>query len=64
MVPTRAAQYLASVDTGDFYLSLVARDYKPVAQQVIDFNATIPAEDPALLTPYGPNGPESRGGEN
>jgi len=64
MVPTRAAQYLASVDTGDFYLSLVARDYKPVAQQVIDFNATTPAEDPALLTPYGPNGPESRGGEN
>ena len=61
MVPTRAAQYIASVDQGNFYLTLVARDFKPVAQQVIDFNSTIPAEDPALLTPYGPNGPENRG---
>ncbi len=61
MVPTRAAQYLASVDPGNFYLSLVARDFKPVAQQVIDFNSTIPGEDAALLTPYGPSGPESRG---
>ena len=61
MVPTRAAQYIASVDQGNFYLSLVARDFQPVAQQVIDFNATIPAEDPAQLTPYGPKGPESRG---
>ena len=61
MVPTRAAQYIASVDQGSFYLALVARDYKPVAQQVIDFNSTIPGEDAALLTPYGPNGPENRG---
>jgi Flp pilus assembly protein CpaB len=61
MVPTRAAQYLASVDGPNFYLTLVARDYKPVAQQVIDFNSTIPGEDAALLTPYGPNGPENRG---
>lgn len=61
MVPVRASQYLASVETGNFYLALVARDYKPVAQQVIDFNSTIPGEDAALLTPYGPSGPESRG---
>jgi len=61
MVPVRASQYLASVEQGNFYLALVARDYKPVAQQVIDFNSTIPGEDAALLTPYGPSGPESRG---
>jgi pilus assembly protein CpaB len=61
IVPTRAAQYIASVKSELLYLSLVARDYKPVPQQVIDFNATLPAEDPALLTPYGPNGPESTG---
>lgn len=61
IVPTRAAQYIASVESERLYLALVARDYKPVPQQVIDFNATLPAEDPALLTPYGPNGPESTG---
>lgn len=61
MVPTRAAQYIASVESEALYLTLVARDYKPVAQQIIDFNSIIPAEDPALLTPYGPNGPESTG---
>jgi Flp pilus assembly protein CpaB len=59
MVPTRAAQYIASVGSGNLYMVLVARDYKPVAQQIIDLNAILPAEDPALLTPYGPNGPES-----
>lgn len=61
IVPTRAAQYLASVDPSAFYLSLVARDYKPVPQQIIDFNAALPAEDPSLLTPYGANGPETTG---
>lgn len=61
IVPTRAAQYIASVESEAFYLSLVARDYKPVPQQIIDFNAALPAEDPALLTPYGANGPESTG---
>lgn len=61
IVPTRAAQYLASVDPGAFYLSLVARDYKPVPQQIIDFNAALPAEDASLLTPYGASGPETTG---
>ncbi|NLD76882.1 MAG: Flp pilus assembly protein CpaB [Acidimicrobiales bacterium] len=61
IVPTRAAQYLASVDPAAFYLSLVARDYKPVPQQIIDFNAALPAENPAQLTPYGANGPETTG---
>ncbi len=61
MVPTRAAQYIASVESDALYLTLVARDYKPVAQQIIDFNSIIPAEDGALLTPYGPNGPETTG---
>lgn len=61
LVPTRAAQYIASVKSENLYLTLVARDYKPAAQQVIDFNSTLPAEDGALLTPYGPAGPESTG---
>ena len=61
IVPTRAAQYIASVESERLYLTLVARDYKPAPQQIIDFNATLPAEDPALLTPYGPAGPESTG---
>ena len=50
-----ASVYNLLSDCGAFGLSL------EVAQQVIDFNSTIPAEDPALLTPYGPNGPENRG---
>lgn len=59
MVPTKSAQYLASVPPGNIYLVLVARDYKPTQQSQIDLAATLPAEDPAKLTPYGPRGPES-----
>ncbi len=61
IVPTRAAQYLASVESERLYLTLVARDYKPAPQQIIDFNAALPAEDPSKLTPYGISGPESTG---
>lgn len=60
IVPARAAQYIASLDPSIIYLTLVPRDYEPVPQQGIDWSQPPPAEDPALLTPYGPDGP---GGE-
>jgi len=59
IVPTKAAQYIASVPPAQLYLVLVARDYKPVAQDPIDLNALLPGEDPAQLTPYGTDGPDS-----
>ena len=61
IVPTKAAQYIASVDPQALYLTLVARDYKPVPQTNIQIGSQLPAEDGALLTPYGPKGPDSSG---
>lgn len=58
IVPAEAAQYVAALRPEDIYLALVARDYKPVPQEPIDLNS-LPAEDAALLTPYGPEGPDS-----
>ena len=58
IVPAEAAQYIAALRPDDIYLALVARDYKPVPQEPIDLNS-LPAEDGALLTPYGPEGPDS-----
>jgi Flp pilus assembly protein CpaB len=61
IVPTRAAQYIASVSPNQVYLTLVPRDYTPVPMTPIDPNHDpLPGEDPAILTPYGPEGP---GGE-
>lgn len=61
IVPARAAQYIASVDPNDIYLTLVPRDYQPVPLPGIDSNHdALPGEDPDMLTPYGPEGP---GGE-
>lgn len=60
IVPARGAQYVASLPPESIYLSLVSRDYEPVPQTSIDPRDPLPAEDPAELTPYGPNGP---GGE-
>ncbi|CAN5139266.1 hypothetical protein BH20ACT3_BH20ACT3_06830 [soil metagenome] len=59
IVPTRAAQYVASVPPENLYLVMVAKDYQPVPQSPIDPEGTIPAEDPSVQTPYGPNGPDS-----
>jgi Flp pilus assembly protein CpaB len=56
IVPARAAQYIASLDPSNIYLSLVSRDYQPVPQQGIDWTALLPAEDADELTPYGPEG--------
>ncbi len=61
IVPARAAQYIASIEPGDIYLTLVPRDYTPVPLPGIDANHdALPGEDPEMLTPYGPEGP---GGE-
>jgi Flp pilus assembly protein CpaB len=61
IVPARAAQYIASVDPAEIYLTLVPRDYQPVPMTPIDPNHdALPGEDPTELTPYGPDGP---GGE-
>lgn len=60
IVPARAAQYVASIEPGRMYLTLVPRDYEPVPQEGIDWTQPLPAEDPDVLTPYGPDGP---GGE-
>lgn len=59
ILPTKAAQYVASVQPESIYLVLVAQDYKPVPQDPIDPTSVIPAEDPSKLTPYGTKGPDS-----
>jgi Flp pilus assembly protein CpaB len=56
ILPTKAAQYVASLPAERIYLSLVSRDYEPDAQTPIDPRAPLPAEDPSVLTPYGPDG--------
>jgi pilus assembly protein CpaB len=56
-VPPEAAQWIASAqDGGGIYLSLVAEDYTPKPLPPIDSGGTLPGEDPAQLTPYGPTG--------
>ncbi len=59
IVPAKGAQYFASVSPGSIYLSLVARDYKPVPMDILSANDPLPGEDGAQLTPYGPKGAES-----
>jgi Flp pilus assembly protein CpaB len=56
IVPTRAAQYVASMNPGNIYLTLVSDDYEPVPQTGIDPTDPLPGEDPDQLTPYGPDG--------
>ena len=53
-VPPDAAQYVATGQEVNFYLSLVAKDYKPLSTLhplpvVLD---TLPGEDPGKLCPY------------
>ena len=57
IVPAKAAQYIASIESTDLYLTLVPRDYEPTPQGPIDMLAPLPAENPTELTPYGPDGP-------
>lgn len=59
-LPADAAQKIASVPAGSFYLTLVPRDYQPEPLPALDVGAPLPGEDPSQLTPYGPDGrPES-----
>ncbi|MGK2948923.1 MAG: Flp pilus assembly protein CpaB [Acidimicrobiales bacterium] len=55
-LPAVAAQQIASVEPGAYYLTLVPRDYQPEALPPLDVNAPLPGENPAQLTPYGPEG--------
>jgi pilus assembly protein CpaB len=55
-VPPDAAQRIASVS--DYYLTLVPEDYQPRELPPLDTSERLPGEDPAVLTPYGPNGLE------
>jgi len=57
-VPPDAALWMMTAQVkGGIYLSLVPKDYTPTVVPVPPFeNAILPGEDPALLTPYGPNG--------
>ena len=59
-LPAVAAQQIASVEGGSFYLTLVPKDYQPTALPPLDVNAALPGETADQLTPYGPAGrPES-----
>jgi len=59
-LPALAAQQIASVPSGSFYLTLVPKDYQPQPLPALDIELPLPGEDPAQLTPYGPDGrPES-----
>jgi Flp pilus assembly protein CpaB len=57
-VPPSSAQWLASVNAEQLYLTLVAPDYTAAAQQQIDTShvTALPGEDAGQLTPYGPAG--------
>lgn len=59
-LPAQAAQQIASVEAGAFYLTLVPKDYQPQPLTALDVNAPLPGETASQLTPYGPEGrPES-----
>lgn len=59
-LPAEAAQRIASVEAGAFYLTLVPKDYQPTPLPPLDVNAALPGETSGQLTPYGPAGrPES-----
>jgi Flp pilus assembly protein CpaB len=59
-LPATAAQQIASVPSGSFYLTLVPKDYQPQPLPALDINAALPGEAADQLTPYGPAGrPES-----
>lgn len=56
-VPPSAAQLIASVGSDQWYLTLLPEDYTPAALPPFDpLTPTLPGEDAAALTPYGPEG--------
>jgi Flp pilus assembly protein CpaB len=59
VVPPEASLWVASAakDGNQMYLALDAEDYKAKeVKQVPQTVTLLPGEDPAILTPYGPNG--------
>lgn len=59
VVPPEASLWVASAQQGggQIYLALDAEDYKAKEVKQVPQNITLlPGEDPAILTPYGPNG--------
>ncbi|WP_426572323.1 RcpC/CpaB family pilus assembly protein [Aquihabitans sp. McL0605] len=58
IVPVGAAQVLATIPPANLYLTLVSKDYVPKPTGEIDLS-TLPSDDPAILTPYGPDGARS-----
>lgn len=60
-VPASAAQVLASIDPGSFYLTLIPKSWNlkalpPFEAKDLADGALLPGEDPSKLTPYGPKG--------
>lgn len=56
-VPPEAAQLLAAIQPDAFYLTLLPQTYVPAVIPELDpAIALLPGEDPAILTPYGPDG--------
>lgn len=56
-VPADAAQWIAAAqESGGFYMTLVAPEYIPQPLPAPDLAGPLPGEDPAVLTPYGPDG--------
>ena len=61
LVPPNVAQRLLAAASGSLYMTLPSETWVPVAVQPIpvdeyDKNAPLPAENPSILTPYGPKG--------
>ncbi len=63
VVPPEASLWIASAQQGggQVYLALDAEDYKAKEVKQVPQNVTLlPGEDPAILTPYGPNGNQDK----
>ena len=61
LVPPNVAQRLLAAASGSLYMTLPSETWVPVAVGPIpvdefDKNAPLPAENPSILTPYGPKG--------
>lgn len=56
-VPVLAAQWIMSMGPDSFYLTLNPANYDPEPIPPLPrFTGTLPGEDPAQVTPYGPDG--------
>lgn len=55
LLPVQATQILASLPPESIYFSLVSKDFEPKPTGEIEISPP-PAENPQILTPYGPTG--------